>query len=233
MKKRTVVYIGNANCYHMMKLAAKSLLAHARVDRIYFLIDDEKFPVPLPDAITCIDVRDQPFFPDGCPNVRDFYGYVTLLRSVLSKILDEDEVLLLDPDTLVEGPIGGLFETNLDGYCFGAVRETRNSYHELRPYYNAGVMLMNLKRLRETGMDDRIIQALNERWFLHLEQDALNELCRGQILDLPSDFSASFVTEETYSPRIVHFLSYDKRYFIQEAKRYSRMTWEAVLRCAE
>lgn len=233
MKKRTVVYIGNANCYHMMKLAAKSLLAHTRVDRIYFLIDDEKFPVPLPDVITCIDVRDQPFFPDGCPNVRDFYGYVTLLRSVLSKILDEDEVLLLDPDTLVDGPLDDLFETNLDGYYFGAVLETRNSYHELQPYFNAGVMLMNLKKFREERLDDRIIQALNERWFLHLEQDALNELCRREILELPSDYSASFVTEETENRIIRHFLSYDKRYFIREAKRYSRMTWEAVLRCAE
>lgn len=229
MNEKTVVYLGNANVYGMMKLSAKSLLYHSDVDKIYFLIDDDKFPCSLPDKIQCICIRNQKFFRNNCPNLNGFYSYITLLRSVLSKILTEDRVLLLDPDAVVCDSIDKLWDYDISDYYFAAVPETRASTHELQPYYNAGVMLMNLGKFRKDRMDDSMIVELNQQFYPHLEQDALNYLCHDHILELPSDFSTSFVTDETNHTVIRHCLSDDKHLFSKYAKQYSTMSWDDVM----
>jgi len=72
---------------------------------------------------------------------------------------DVDKVLYLDPDIIVNGSIKELYELNMDEYYFAAcshIRRMLHVYNELRlgmdeesPYINSGVMLMNLKKLRE------------------------------------------------------------------------------------
>ena len=47
--RRVVVYSGTRNVYHNMTVAAKSLLRHTHIDRVWFLIEDDAFPEELPD----------------------------------------------------------------------------------------------------------------------------------------------------------------------------------------
>ena len=42
--RRVAVYMGTRNYYDMMVIAAKSLLSHTRMDRVWFLIEDDEFP---------------------------------------------------------------------------------------------------------------------------------------------------------------------------------------------
>lgn len=53
---RTAVYTGTRNLYPYMIAAAKSLLVHSNVDKIYFLIEDDKFPYELPPKTVTINV---------------------------------------------------------------------------------------------------------------------------------------------------------------------------------
>jgi hypothetical protein len=41
-----------------MVTAAKSLLIHSNVDKIYFLIEDDNFPYELPPKTTTINIRE-------------------------------------------------------------------------------------------------------------------------------------------------------------------------------
>ena len=54
---RAAVYNGTRNLYENMLAAAKSLLVHSNVEKIYFLIEDDIFPYDLPPEIECINVR--------------------------------------------------------------------------------------------------------------------------------------------------------------------------------
>lgn len=222
---RSVVYMGNRRYYPLLTTAAKSLLSHSPVDRVYFLIEDDKFPEPLPSIITTVNVSDQRIFSPNGPNINGYYTYMTLMRAALSKVLpQEDRVLLLDPDTIVEDDISPIWTTDLTYAYFAGVLETRNNDHT-PPYYNAGVMLMNLAKLRADGLDDKIIATINTTRYRHLEQDVLNFLCKPFIVSLPSEYNSSFVTDTTTHPRITHYLDKAKRHLPKAQEPYINLDW--------
>ena len=53
---RAAVYCGTRNVYDDMIPSMKSLLIHSNVEKIYFLIEDDKFPYELPPEVECINV---------------------------------------------------------------------------------------------------------------------------------------------------------------------------------
>ena len=229
---RYVVYAGDHRVYNMMVSSVKSLLYHTPVDKIFFLTEHDPFPEPLPPVIECINVSNQDIFPVTGPNFRTWYSFMTTLRAGLTRILPSsiDRILWLDPDTIVCDDISDLWNVEIDHKYFAAVEEVRNHNHSLKPYFNAGVMMMNLKKFRDDGMDQKVIDAINSTPYKHLEQDALNYLCHMHIRSLPSCYSDSFVSEPCNHPRIKHFLAHAKKDFAPAAEPYNNMTWNEILK---
>ena len=227
---RYVVYAGDHRVYDMLSASLKSLLAHSPVDKVFLLIEHDTFPEPLPDFVQCINVSKQSIFPLTGPNIRTWYSYMTALRAGLTKILpdDIDRVLWLDPDTIVVDDISDIWNTDIHNHYFAGVEEVANHNHTLKPYINAGVMLMNLRKFREDAMDEHVIHEINTIPYEHLEQDVLNYLCHLHIRKLPSCYSDSFVSEPCSHPRIKHFLSYAKPKFAEAARPYELMTWDYI-----
>ena len=228
---RYVVYAGDHRVYTMMLASAKSLLAHSPVEKVFFLIEDDQFPFTLPPIIQTINVSNQTIFKTDGPNILNWYGYMTTLRAGLTKILPDniDRILWLDPDTIVCDDISDIWNTDLDYKYFAAVEEVRNNNHTLKPYFNAGVMLMNLRKFRDDHMDDRVIKEINTVKYQHLEQDVLNYLCHLHVRKLPSCYSDSFVSEPCTHPRIKHFLAYAKPNFYKEAAQYEQMFNDQIM----
>ena len=228
---RYVVYAGDHRVYDMMLASSKSLLANSPVDRIFFLIEHDTFPTNLPPVYHCINVSNQSVFPNDGPNIMRWYSFMTTLRAGLTKLLppDIDRVLWLDPDTVVVDDISDIWNTPIQSHFFAAVEEVRNHNHTLKPYFNAGVMLMNLRNFRLTHMDDIVINEINSKHYEHLEQDALNYLCFNHIRRLPSCYSDSFVSEPCKQPRIKHFLAYAKPQFKDAVKLYQNMSFELLM----
>lgn len=229
---RIVVYAGNRKYYPNLIASAKSLLCHSPVDKIYFLIEDDTIQgETLPDLIECVNVSHQTVFPEYGPNVRKFYSYMTTLRAGLTHILPDipDRVLWLDPDVVVTRDISDIWSYDIDKYYFAAVQEVRNHNHTRLPYYNAGVMLMNLRKLDEDGMSEQIINDINTTPYEHLEQDALNFNCSPYILDLPSKYNYSFVSALSKEPPcIIHYLSHAKQNLTAAQQPYVRMAWNQI-----
>lgn len=229
-RPRYVVYAGDHRVYDMMLSSAKSLLYHSPVDKIFFLIEDDNFPVPLPPVFECINVSKQTIFPPDNPNYMHFYGYMTTLRAGLTRILPDyvERVLWLDPDTVVVDDISDIWFTDISNHYFAAVEEVRNHNHTLKPYFNAGVMYMNLTKFAEDGKDTEVINEINTKHYEHLEQDVLNYLCHMHIRKLSSRFSDSFVSEPCKKPIIKHFVSYSKRDFFPAVKPYATLDWNDI-----
>ena len=124
MTGRYACYSGSANLYDYMVGAAKSLVEHTDVDRIFFLIEDSKFPIKLPSFVTTIDVSGQKFFPPDGPNMKSSFTYLAMMRAALCHVLPEyvDKVLSLDVDTIVKADVSELFELDLHGNYFAACR---------------------------------------------------------------------------------------------------------------
>lgn len=194
---KTVCYFGSREIYSDFKTAVNSLLAHTQVDRIYAIIEDDQLPFDLP--VEVINWKGEQF---NDMNTGTKWRKFGCIRPVLAQILKEDIVLSLDLDTIVEQDISELWDTDLTGYYFAAVKEPYLSL--LTPYYNTGVCLMNLKLLRETGKDEEMRNALNTARFRYVSQDCMNTFCE-RIRELPSDYNACKFTSPTANVKIRHF----------------------------
>lgn len=254
-----VVFCGTRNVYSTMEVAAKSLLCHTPVDHIHFLIEDETYPGYLPDIISVQDVSKQPWFDPNGPNYFSNWTYMAFMRLAFAKIFPQyDQVLYLDTDTLVLQDISRLLSTDLGDRLFAMVREDNveipleicNAFSifpsglaafrsdnprpefSIRPYYNNGVLLMNLRLLRETGMDDQLIDELNRNKHDYPDQDVINLMCHDKIMELPTEYNAipalfpDFPHERI---RIKHFASDKPLWKSSLWQQYRRLTWDAVM----
>lgn len=107
-----------------------------------------------------------------------------------------DRILYLDPDIIVNGSITQLYNLPLENYYFAAashigtllqkVNELRLDMEPDAPYINSGVMLMNLKRLREEQRYEDVFEFIETHKNLLLlpDQDILSSLYGTKILTL-------------------------------------------------
>ena len=221
--RKVAVYAGTRNVYHNMTVAAKSLLCHTRMDRVWFLIEDDEFPEELPAVIKTKNMSGQQWFPEG-PNTRKRWSYMSLLRLALHEILpEEDRVLWLDIDTIVNADITDLFGTELDG-CYVAAAEEPIRSKDPFLYFNAGVMILDLKKLRD-GMADLLIRYVNRVDMRFPDQDVINLLCQGRIKPISPYWNSNKWIVEVSDPGITHFAA-DRNYEKQPLwQQYDRMEW--------
>lgn len=123
------------------------------------------------------------------------WNSIVLARLVIDKLLPKEieKVLYLDGDTIVRNNLRKLWDTNIDKYILAASIEPTvdkqrkiNLGLEKYPYYNAGVLLINLKKWREEYAGKLILDYYKEnngRLFAN-DQDAINGALAGKIYTL-------------------------------------------------
>lgn len=208
--QKIAVYTGTRNLYQHMIPAIKSLIANSTVEKIYLLIEDNEFPYPLPDIVETINIK--PFtyetFDNRGPNFDTPFTPLCLARCAYGKILPEDveTVLQLDVDTIVASDLDGIWETDLSGKWFAAVEEYLSRWKPFGPlYFNAGVMLLNLKQIRKDGIEGRLIETINTQKLSYIDQDAWNKFGVYHATHLDVKYNECFVTGYTDDPVIVHY----------------------------
>lgn len=220
---KAAVYCGTRNLYADMLPAIKALLINSDVDKIYLLIEDDVFPYQLPDCVECINVSEQTYFDRDGPNYRNGWTYMVLMRAALHRVFpDLDKIVSLDVDTIAAKNVSGLWDYDIEDYYLAGCKEPHKSRGSL--YINAGVMVLNLAKLRD-GKGDEIIEALNTRRFPFNEQDCINELCQGGILEISSDYNANAYTIPTSTPKMVHFAAIPRWQNAPLVKQYRDMAW--------
>lgn len=225
--KKVVVYGGTRNLYRNMMTAAKSLLSHTHIDRVWFLIEDDIFPEPLPDVIGTVNVSDQPWFIKDGPNYHNRWTYMSLIRLALPFILrNEKRALWLDCDTIVNADISELFDIDLEGCYMAAAKEPLRSRYPLI-YVNAGVLLMDLDRLSD-GMAHELVRIVNLRKLDFPDQDAINIRCQGQIKLIEPEWNSGDWTQNVEEPKIIHYMA-DREYWRREGfAKYENAEWKVI-----
>lgn len=122
--------------------------------------------------------------------------YVTptsLIKFQLANILkDYSKALYLDGDIIVRGDISKLLEVDLhDNYC-AAVQDFESCTNylscerlKLSKYFNSGVMVLNLEKIREDNLSKKMFDIKNNRKDLYyMDQDVLNLAFDGRIVEL-------------------------------------------------
>ena len=141
----------------------------------------------------------------------------------LLNLLPVERVLYLDADTLARGDVGRLWDTDLDGKFLGACPDVGfplgHEKIERGQYFNTGVLLMDLTRIRSEAqkLKDIAKSTLSPKF---MEQDAFNVHFRGAWKSLSLEWNAQglgtyaeLLTEdrktaklhEMANPILVHF----------------------------
>lgn len=208
-------------------------------------------------------------------NKRDGYNYIsieTFYRFYIHKVLpDLDKVVYLDADLLVLGDMADFYRIELGGSYAGVVADmwmyfccqscrfkvesrpskTIESYIKEvlgvknREYFNAGVMLLNLKKMREEELDEKLLKFAKDQAPLEFQdQDALNAILGNNVIfcDLSwnvlkdVELIARQLVDSTFkqrvlkaksSPKIVHYTGGNKPWCVDILEYdYIKEWWE-------
>lgn len=137
-----------------------------------------------------VDVRDLYLKKlDQSPNSESFYTPYALLR-LLAEELPEipDKVLYLDADIVAKGDISELYNMDIDNYEIAGVRDYYGKFFFYPRYLNSGVLLMNMKRIRETKLLSRALRMCQKKKVFLPDQTAINKYAKRKLI-LPSKFN--------------------------------------------
>ena len=102
-----------------------------------------------------------------------------------------DKILYLDCDIVVKSSLKELFDTNIEEYYFAGVEDVLSEDNKARlglgKYCNAGVMLLNLKKMREDNIEEKLFDYTmkNQDKILWQDQDVMNVVMQDGIFCLP------------------------------------------------
>ena len=135
------------------------------------------------------------------------YTVATYHRILIAEVLfpEVQKVLYMDADTLCVGDISEILDIPFDGSPCMSVpdRGTWLDGHKKElgipvsdPYFNAGVMYIDLAKWNELGMSARMVELLDGKKLSFQDQDALNLLARNDIKALPVRYNQFFLMKE-------------------------------------
>ncbi len=122
-------------------------------------------------------------------NTENFYTPYTLLRLYMDGFeMFPDKIVYLDIDTMCASDIGQLYDVDLGDAEYGAVLDHMGKFWINRHYCNAGVLLLNLARIRETKLFSRAREYVYTHKMMMPDQTALHRLCTKRVY-LPRRFN--------------------------------------------
>lgn len=175
----------------------------------------------------------------------DYFTLTIYFRLFIPDMFPEyDKGIYIDSDVVVPGDISKLYNTELEDNLIGAcndvsvidVPELAKYIEEAvgvsrYEYINSGVLLMNLKEMREKKFTEKFLNLLNKYHFdtIAPDQDYLNAICNGKILYLDGSWDAMPTDgkQPLKNPNIVHYNLFQKPWCYDNIQ-YEDYFWKYV-----
>lgn len=157
-------------------------------------------------------------------------------------ISDEERAIYMDIDMIVNKPLEEVYEADLENFSIGAIPDgvkdqklskRRLKFSEEKIYFNAGLMLMDLKKLRKNGMMNTVIEyCANPDMELKLnEQDGLNIIFENDFKELPQIWNCTHgvLEEKKYSLNeigIIHYTGEIKPWDCRDHSPFKNEYWK-------
>ena len=155
--------------------------------------------------------------------LRDYYSNTTYYRMFIADMYPElDKAIYIDSDTVVTGDISELYGYDITEYDVAACHEQAmvqadvyGTYVEKclgidrNAYFNAGILVMNLKKLREIDFENKFIELLsNIKFNVAQDQDYLNVICKGHVTFIDETWNQMPLPveiERPAKPKLIHY----------------------------
>ncbi|MCD8204458.1 MAG: hypothetical protein LUC16_01330 [Coprobacillus sp.] len=233
-----LLYGGNEYIFKGMVISFLSLVKHTKCPiHVYFLTMDLRDinPSYIPpteeefaylekilkkgneeNEITVIDLsrefREQML--DGVNNGHAYATPYTMLRLFIDEIEGlPDKLLYLDSDTIINSDLEPFYNIDISDYDIACCKDANNwgspSRWRFAHYFNAGVLLINLKRLKENGRIRDARNLVHDKKMFYVDQQALNIAIKDKLF-----LGEKYNEKKKYYPEVVvqHFCSVRKKY---------------------
>lgn len=161
-------------------------------------------------------------------HTRDYYSKTTYFRLFIPDLYTQyDKVLYLDSDIVIREDVANLYNIDLgNNLVAGAPDEAVNAIKEFREYvekvvgvasynnyFNAGVLLMNLKELREFKFKEKFLYSLSKTTFsVDQDQGYLNRICKGRVKIIDSSWNRMPINEKNLDSTELKLIHYNLAY---------------------
>lgn len=207
-----ILFGGNYKVFDGMLLCLMSMAKHTKETlNVYILtadvtnLNEEYKPIPQSDADFLQDYL-QKYNPQNQVHLitlgQDFNDWVSnsknkisvytpfaFLRLFADKIEElPNKIIYLDTDMMINGDIKELFDIDISNYEIGVVKDYLGRIFIRPSYFNSGMLLMNMEKIRETNLFEKVKQMCVTKKMAFPDQDALNRLAKFKLY-LPRRFN--------------------------------------------
>lgn len=109
----------------------------------------------------------------GSANENAYCTPYTLLRLLADLVDMPDKLLYLDIDIMVGGDLSKLYSIDISEYEYAAVKEKYGCWVIRPDYINAGMLLLNMKKIKETKLLEKARNLIRRKKLLFADQDAI------------------------------------------------------------
>lgn len=218
-----VIICCTRNWYQYLLVNLYSLFTTNKVEKLYLVVEDDNI-----ENIKClcneykvkvefVNINNLPeYIKPTSPNYNTKYSKLSMCRLYFTKFIKEDKILYLDADTLIMGDLKELWKTDLKDNVLAGVKEPGEWDKHLWTkgldgnYINSGVLLMNLKAIREEELDESMIYLINKNKYEFPDQDVINLTCRNRIEYISNEYNSSETTGIVGNAKIIHYIRGNK-----------------------
>lgn len=175
-------------------------------------------------------------------HTRDYYSKTTYYRLFIPELYPSlDKALYLDCDIVVLSDIAELYDTELGKNLVGAVADgfvqgisrlhgyvtARVGVRVPEDYFNAGVLLMNLKEMRKAGFGEKFVDLISKVTFqVAQDQDYLNALCMGRRAVIGGEWNCMpGYTEPDCESKLIHY-NLDSKPWHKDGLEFGDIFWK-------
>ena len=156
---------------------------------------------------------------------RDYYSISTYFRLFIPNMFKQyDKALYLDSDIVILDDIANLYNVDIGNNYVGAAPDdviaTEQIFRDYaekvvgcssyKTYFNAGILIMNLKEMRDNDFENKFLHLLDTvKYYVAQDQDYLNRFCKGRVTILSTDWDRMPVNLDKVNDidtlKLVHF----------------------------
>ncbi len=177
---------------------------------------------------------------------RDYYSKSTYFRLFIPDLFPEyDKALYLDSDIAILSDIANLYNIDIENNLLGVIPdgsvrlidefkeyvERVVGVYDYKNYFNAGILVMNLKELRRIDFQEKFIYLLDTIKFrVAQDQDYLNRICKGRVKIIDDSWDKMPFKElydENQKLNLIHYNLTLKPWHYKDTL-YEEYFWEAA-----
>ena len=170
---------------------------------------------------------------------RDYYSKATYFRLFLPKLYPQyDKALYLDSDIVLNADVAKLFNIDIGNNLVGAIPDEIVGFTPIfreyvervigcqtyKHYFNAGVLVMNLKQMREFKFQEKFMYLLEKTTYsVAQDQDYLNRICKGRVHYINVVWNKMPVGRKSIKPKDIKLVHYN---FAHKPWHYETVLYE-------